>query len=75
MKQEFRGMGIANIRDLNVSLVSSWEKRFNLDDHKLWKKNIQYKYLLVKRWMPLLFEKKGYVGVHNSEVWVPVDDW
>jgi hypothetical protein len=44
MKQEFGGMGIANIRDLNISLLSSWVKRFNLDDHKLWKEIIQYKY-------------------------------
>jgi hypothetical protein len=49
MKKDFGGLGIANIRDLNVSLLSSWVKRFNLDDHKLWKKIIQYNYLLVKR--------------------------
>jgi hypothetical protein len=44
MKKDFGGMGIANIRDLNVSLLSSCVKRFNLDDHKLWKEIIQYKY-------------------------------
>jgi hypothetical protein len=44
MKHDFGGLGIPNIRDLNISLLASWIKRFNLDDHKIWKEIVQFKY-------------------------------
>jgi hypothetical protein len=38
MKQDYGGMGIPIIRDLNISVLCSWIKRYNLDEHKTWKK-------------------------------------
>jgi hypothetical protein len=44
MKQEFGGLRIPNIRDFNISLMSSWIRRFNQDGHKIWKYIFQFKY-------------------------------
>jgi hypothetical protein len=44
MKQYFGGLGVPNIRYLNISLLCSWITRYNLDDDKMWKSIIQYKY-------------------------------
>ncbi|PNT69834.1 hypothetical protein BRADI_2g01182v3 [Brachypodium distachyon] len=44
MKKYFGGLGILNLRDLNISLLASWIKRYQLDDLKIWKQVIQYKY-------------------------------
>jgi hypothetical protein len=37
-------MGIPNIRGLNISLLSSCIRRFKLDEHKMWKDIMQFKY-------------------------------
>ena len=44
MCKEFGGLGIPNLRDLNICLLSSWLKRYQVDDDKLWKNLIDYKY-------------------------------
>jgi hypothetical protein len=80
MKQEFGGLGIPNIRDLNISLMSSWIRRFNLDDHKMWKDIIQFKY---RTQHPNIFACsivnvspfwRG-VGFYFCKIWIPVVDW
>lgn len=38
------GLGIPNLRDLNICLLASWIKRYNVDGHKLWKQFIDHKY-------------------------------
>lgn len=45
MKKNFGGLGIPNLRDLNVTLLASWIHRYNLDTNRLWKKVIDYKYV------------------------------
>lgn len=36
MLKEFGGVGIQNLRDLNMCLLASWVKRYRIDEHKLW---------------------------------------
>ncbi|GJN25005.1 hypothetical protein PR202_gb12787 [Eleusine coracana subsp. coracana] len=35
MQKEFGGLGIPDLRLLNMCLLNSWVKRYNLDDGKL----------------------------------------
>jgi hypothetical protein len=44
MKKEYGGLGIPNIRELNLCLLASWIRRYSLDDNKLWKQIIDFKY-------------------------------
>ena len=44
MRKEYGGLGIPNLRDLNISLMASWLKRYKIDKDKLWKDLIDYKY-------------------------------
>jgi hypothetical protein len=44
MKKEFGGLGIPNIRELNLYLLGSWVRRYYSDDKKLWKQLVDYKY-------------------------------
>ena len=44
MHKEFGGLGVPNLRDLNLCLLASWLKRYNLDRDKLWKELIDFKY-------------------------------
>jgi hypothetical protein len=37
MKKEYEGLGIPNLKDLNLCLLGSWVKRFISDDAKLWR--------------------------------------
>jgi hypothetical protein len=39
--KEFGGLGIPNIKELNIS----WNRRNNQDDGKIWKTIIDYKYI------------------------------
>ena len=45
MKQEFGGLGIPNLHDLNICLLGSWVKRYMAGEGKIWKKIIDSKYL------------------------------
>lgn len=44
MMKEYGGLGIPNLRDLNICLLASWIKRYNLDKDKLWKQVIDTRY-------------------------------
>jgi hypothetical protein len=44
MCKEYGGLGIPNLRELNISLLVSWLKRYTKDKDKLWKELIDYKY-------------------------------
>jgi hypothetical protein len=44
MKEEFCGLGIPNIRELNLCLLGSWLRRYSLNDNKIWRQLIDYKY-------------------------------
>jgi hypothetical protein len=44
MKKEYGVLGIPNIRELNLCLLASWIRRYSLDDNKLWKQIIDFKY-------------------------------
>lgn len=44
MFKDFGGLGIPNLRDLNICLLASWIKRYNIDRDKLWKQMIDHKY-------------------------------
>jgi len=44
MKKEFGGLGLPNPRDLNICLLASWLRRYQVDKEKLWKELIDFKY-------------------------------
>jgi hypothetical protein len=44
MKQEFGGLGVQNLRDFNLCLLASWIKRYHLDQNKIWRKIVDFKY-------------------------------
>lgn len=44
MCKEFGGLGVPNLRDLNICLLGSWLKRYGLNEGKLWKQIIDSKY-------------------------------
>lgn len=44
MMKEYGGLGIPNLRDLDICLLASWLKRYNIDEDKLWKQLIDHKY-------------------------------
>jgi hypothetical protein len=37
MLKDFGGLGVPNLRDLNICLLASWVKRYNIDENKLWR--------------------------------------
>ena len=43
-KKEHGGLGIPNIAEMNLCLLASWVKKYNMDDDKLWKQIIDHKY-------------------------------
>jgi hypothetical protein len=43
-KKEFGGMGVPNLRDLNLCLLAAWIHRYQLNDNVLWTKIIRHKY-------------------------------
>ena len=43
-KKEFGGLGIPNLREFNMSLLASWEKRYFMDSDKNWVRLIDHKY-------------------------------
>jgi hypothetical protein len=65
-KQEFGDMGIQNLRYFNLYLLSSWIKRYHMDNNKIWKTIVESKYDLA----PNIFwantshcsPERGYVG-------------
>jgi hypothetical protein len=44
MSKEQGGLGLPSLRDLNISLLASWLKRYNKDKDKLWTELIDHKY-------------------------------
>jgi hypothetical protein len=44
VSKEQGGLGLPNLRDLNISLLASWLKRYSVDKDKLWKELIDHKY-------------------------------
>ena len=43
-KKELGGLGIPDLRNLNLSLLSSWIFRYSLHSHSIWTKIIDHKY-------------------------------
>jgi hypothetical protein len=44
MKKEHGGLGIPNLKDLNMCLLGSWVKRYIKDEGKLWRNIVDRKY-------------------------------
>jgi hypothetical protein len=44
MRKEFEGLGVPDLRDLNICLLGSWIKRYFSDNEKIWKQPIDFKY-------------------------------
>jgi hypothetical protein len=44
MLKDYGGLGIPNIRELNLCLLGSWLKRYSGDGGKMWKSLVDFKY-------------------------------
>jgi hypothetical protein len=44
MKKEFGGLGVPDLRELNLCLMASWISRCSRGDGKIWKALIDFKY-------------------------------
>jgi hypothetical protein len=44
LKKEYGGLGVPGLRDLNVCLLGSWVKRYSMDEGKIWKLLVDFKY-------------------------------
>jgi hypothetical protein len=44
MKKKHGGLGVPDIKDLNLCLLGSWVKRYILDENKIWTKVVHNKY-------------------------------
>jgi hypothetical protein len=58
---EFGGLGVPNLRELNICLLGSWVRRYVVDKEKNWKMLIDLKYYTVN---PNMFTCK-YEGASN----------
>ena len=45
MKKEHGGLGVPNIKDVNLCLLGCWVKRYSQDDGKIWKTIVDNKYV------------------------------
>jgi hypothetical protein len=44
MKKEFGGLGVPDLREVNLCLLASWIRRYSKDEGKLWKALVDFKY-------------------------------
>jgi hypothetical protein len=44
MPKEYGGLGVPNIRELNMCLLGSWLRRYSLGDEKIGKNLVDFKY-------------------------------
>jgi hypothetical protein len=44
MKKEYGGLGIPDLRDLNICLLGSWIRRHIVDKAKIWRQLVDFKY-------------------------------
>jgi hypothetical protein len=63
-KKEYEGLGIPNLREMNMSWLASWIRRCNLDDNKTWKQIIDSKLLYYD---PNSFTKGRLISDERSE--------
>jgi hypothetical protein len=64
--KRFWGLGIPNLRELNLCLLGSWIRIYSLDKDKLWKQIVDYKH---ETSSPNIFAC-GNRGVSNFWKWV-----
>ena len=43
-RKEYGGLGIPDLAEMNVCLLASWVRRYQVDGDKLWKQIIDFKY-------------------------------
>jgi hypothetical protein len=44
MKKEYEGLGIPDLRELNLCLLGSWIRRYFVDKDKIWRQLVDFKY-------------------------------
>jgi hypothetical protein len=44
MEKDFGGLGVPSLRKLNLHLLGSWIRRYSLENDKLWKQVVDFKY-------------------------------
>jgi hypothetical protein len=74
--KDFGGLGIPSLRDLNISLLGSWIRRYHADNGKLWKEVIDFKYntskpnIFIPKIIKLLSSLKASCGQQKLPKWV-----
>jgi hypothetical protein len=53
MKKEYGGLGIPNLRNVNLYLLGSWIKRYISDEDKIWRKIVDKKYICKTAMLPI----------------------
>jgi hypothetical protein len=68
IEKEFGGLGVPSLRELNLYLLGSWVRRYFLDEGKLWKQIIDFKYDICK---PNVFTcvERGATNFWNGVLW------
>jgi hypothetical protein len=74
MKKEYGGLGIPDLRELNLCLLWYWIRRYSTDGDKIWKQLVDFKYktnnpniLHCKDTWASNFFAGGYVGYKGCE--------
>jgi hypothetical protein len=44
MEKDYGGLGVPNLRELNICLLGAWIRRHGVDKDKIWKLLIDFKY-------------------------------
>jgi hypothetical protein len=44
MKKEFEGLGVPDLRELNLCLLGFWIRRYSQDNENFWKMLVDFKY-------------------------------
>jgi hypothetical protein len=76
MKKEHGGLGVPELRDLDLCLLGSWVKRYIMDEGKLWRKVIDRKYyrrgniFLLRQKICISFLEGCDLGCSGCKTWV-----
>jgi hypothetical protein len=58
MKKEFGGLGVLNLRELNLCLLGSWVRRYIVDKNKIWEMLVAIS-IVLKSPISLLISLRG----------------
>jgi hypothetical protein len=66
IEKEFGGLGVSSLRELNLYLLGSWVRRYCLDEGKLWRQIIDFKYDTCKSNVFTCVERRPLISGRGS---------